>query len=124
MKIFLKALLYMAIGFLGFTLILTLLHYFDLIGENVLNISRIVLTIIVIGIGGYIVGSNTKMKGWFEGLKLSLMLIAIFFVLTLIFRLGLSYKTLIYYAIIIITSIFGSMIGISMNEKTPKKKRQ
>jgi putative membrane protein (TIGR04086 family) len=117
MKIYLKALCYMGIGILGLTLILTILHYFNLLGDTTVNVIKLLIAIISIAVAGFIVGSSCDKKGWLEGFKLAGIIIVLFFLLTIIFHLGLSTKTIIYYLIIIASSTIGSMIGISRKEK-------
>ncbi len=117
MKKYLKALEYVAIGILGLTLLLTILHYFNLVSDGIVEVVKLVISILSITTGGFIVGRSCDKKGWLEGLKLAGIIIGITFLLTIIFRLGLDVKTLIYYAIIIGSSMIGSMIGISVKEK-------
>lgn len=117
MKLYLKALGYTAVGILGLTLIMTILHYFNLMSDKAVDVVKLLIAIVPIAVGGYIVGSASIKKGWLSGLKFAGIVIAIFFLITVIFRLGLDSKTLIYYAIIIASSTVGSMIGISNSEK-------
>jgi putative membrane protein (TIGR04086 family) len=118
MKIYLKALEYVSIGILGLTLLLTIMHYFNLLGDTAVNIIKLLIAIIPIIIGGFIVGKASDKKGWLEGLKLAGIIIGIFFIVTVVFRLGLNSKTVIYYLIIAASSTVGSMIGISTKEKS------
>lgn len=117
MKIYLKALGIVGIGILGLTLILTILHYFNLMGDKTADVIKLLIAIVPIAVGGYIVGQSCAKRGWFGGLKFAGIIIVIFFLVTIIFRLGLSPKTIIYYGIVIASSMIGSMIGISTNEK-------
>lgn len=118
MKNYLKVLGYVGIGILGLTLILTILSYFDLLGDTVVNIIKLLITIISVAVGGYMIGQSSIKKGWLSGLKLAGIIIVLLFLLTLIFRLGLSLRSILYYAIILASSTAGSMIGISLkNEK-------
>ena len=107
---------------IGFILVLTLLstalNYFNIIGKNTITVLKIIIPIISLFIGGYYIGKKSNKKGWLEGLKLSL----IFSVILIIFNyLGFDnsfeIKNILYYLIIIISCIFGSMIGISKNPK-------
>ena len=65
-------------------------------------------------IGGFIIGKNSKEKGWLEGIKLGFICTAI---LLLFNYLGLQQKfvitNLIYYLIINISCVLGGMIGIN-----------
>lgn len=117
MKTYLKALEYISIGILGLTLLLTILHYFNLLGDGAANGIKLFIAIIPIIVGGYIVGKSAPKKGWLEGLKLAGIIIVTFFLVTVIFRLGLGPKTIVYYLIITASSTVGSMIGISTTEK-------
>ena len=61
-------------------------------------------------------GKKSSKKGWLEGLKLSL----VFTVLLILFNiLGLrnkiELKNILYYVIIIVSCIFGGMLGINKN---------
>jgi putative membrane protein (TIGR04086 family) len=117
MKIYLRALGYTWVSMLGLTLIITLLHYFNLMGDSIVDIFKILISIISIFTGSFIVGKSSARKGWLEGLKYAGILIVIIAFLTLIFHLGFSTKTLIYYLIVIACSVIGSMVGISIKEK-------
>jgi putative membrane protein (TIGR04086 family) len=118
MKIYLKSLGYVFASAFGLTLIITLLHYFNLLSDSIVDWSKLIIAIASILVGSFILGKGSNRKGWLEGLKLALMIIVILALLTLIFRLGFSTKTFIYYLIIIATSTVGSMIGISTKEKS------
>jgi putative membrane protein (TIGR04086 family) len=117
MKIYLRALGYTWVSMLGLTLIITILHYFNLMGDKVVDISKLIISIISILVGAFIVGKSSIRKGWLEGLKYAGILIIMIAFLTLIFHLGFSTKTIIYYLIVIACSVIGSMIGISIKEK-------
>lgn len=92
--------------------ITTALYYFNIINNGTYKILKITLVLLSIFINALILGKNAQQKGYLEGLKLSL-IIPLFFVLTLITKQPLKLRLLLYYLIILITSIFGSMIGIS-----------
>lgn len=108
------ALLYIVCTILGLTFISTLLNYINLFGNTAINIIKIIIPIISMLIGGFVIGKRKGKKGWLEGLKLSLIFLVI---LTLFNYLGLhhtmSIKTVIYYLILIISTIFGSIIGVN-----------
>lgn len=118
MKIYLKALGYIFGGMLVLTLLITFLHFFNIIGIKMADISKILISIVCMIVGGYIVGKEAEKKGWLEGIKLAAVVIPILFLITLTFRLGLSYKIIIFYLILIAAAVFGSMFGISRKKKT------
>lgn len=96
------------------TFLLTILNYFDIIGKSMLSIFKILVALISLFVGGFLIGKKSKQKGWLEGLKVSL----IFIVILILFNiLGLSQKielkNILYYLILIISCMFGGMIGIN-----------
>lgn len=111
------SILYIITSILILTFITTLFSYFNIIGEKTVSIFKIIVPIISLFIGGFYIGKRSIKKGWFEGLKLGL----IFIILLIIFEflaLDISFKgrNILYYIIIIISSMFGSMIGIGMKK--------
>jgi putative membrane protein (TIGR04086 family) len=117
MKVYLKALGYTASGILGLVLILTVLHYFNLVGDKFVDISKLIISILSVIMGGYIIGRSSDKKGWLEGIKFGAILIVILTLLTLIFSIGFEMKTLVYYFILIFSATIGSMIGINIKGK-------
>lgn len=114
LKVLGKCLLYMISILLISTIIITLLNYFNVFGSNLVTIFKIIIALISIFVGGFIVGKNSKEKGWLEGLKFGFIIIAILFFINWIFlKQEWNIKNLIYYLILIVSSIFGSMIGIN-----------
>lgn len=107
-------LLYIVGIMLFLTFISTLFNYINLFNNSIMNIIKIIIPIISMLIGGFIIGKKTGKNGWLEGLKLSIIFIII---LTIFNYLGLdhkiSLKTVIYYLILIISTIFGSIIGVN-----------
>ena len=85
-------------------LLINTLYYFNIINNNLYKVLKIIPILISIFINAYILGKNTDQKGYLEGLKLSI---------TLITKQPLKLKVILYYLIIGITSILGSMIGIN-----------
>ena len=52
-----------------FTIILTILNYFDLLGVKVINILKLIIPIIATIVGAYHVGNNSDRKGYQTGIK-------------------------------------------------------
>lgn len=114
------ALLYIIGIIIGTTMIITILNYFNIITGTTLTIVKILICVVSLFTGGIVIGRKSSKKGWLEGLKLSL----IFLILLTIFNyLGLGsplkLKNLLYYLIIIVSCVFGSIIGI--NKKIDNK---
>ena len=96
------------------TFILTTLSYFNIINEIITTTTKMIITIISVLISGIILGKNSQKKGWLEGLKLGTIISIILLFLNII---GLNNKfkisNILFYGILLLTSIIGSMIGIS-----------
>lgn len=109
-----KAFLF-SLGWLLFlTFLVTFFNYFNIVNTKIVHVLCIIIPIISLFIGGMIVGKKSKKKGWLEGLKYGLL----FLVLLALFNyFGLQnhfiFKNLLYYGILLIASIFGSMFGIN-----------
>ena len=97
------------------TLVLTFFNYFDIFSKETVSVLKMSLIFITLFIGGIIIGKKSSKKGWLEGLKLGLIFCIILFIINL-FLGSFSFKTLFYFFILIVSSIFGSMIGIQKKE--------
>lgn len=110
--------LYILGTILALTFITTLLSYFNILSDKVTSIIKIIIPIISMLIGSFYIGKNSLKKGFLEGLKLG----SIFSIFLIIFNyLGLNnsfkVKHLLFYIILIISSILGSMIGINKKKQ-------
>ena len=118
LKNFLKSLLISIISFLVLTLFVTIFNYFNLLSINGMNISKIIIPIISMLIGSFYLGTTVKNKGWLEGIKFSVLIILLLIIINLlILKNGFEIKNLIYYIIILVSSMVGSMIGINRVEE-------
>lgn len=109
-----KPFIYIISSILILTALTTVLNYFNIFNEVALNISKIITIIVSLIIGGFLIGKKSQNKGWLSGLKLGI----VFIVFILIFNfLALNYAfklhDLIYFFIILVSTILGSMIGIN-----------
>lgn len=107
-----KGLLTTITVFIILSLILTLLNYFNLLNHTVLTICKMIIPLLSIGIGGFISGKKMVKNGWISGLINGLIITLFIFILSLIIK-DFEFKNLIFFIIIIITSTFGSMLGIN-----------
>ena len=107
------------IGFiLILTFITTLLSYFNILSDKVTSIVKIIIPIISMFTGGFYIGKRSSKKGFLEGLKLG----SIFSIILIIFNYlavnnSFKFKYLLFYIILIISSILGSMIGINRKKQ-------
>lgn len=117
-KIYLKSLFISFLVILVSTLVMTILSYFNILPTKSLSFIKIITLIISLLIGGYFVGHNCKSKGWLEGIKYSLVFIIIILLINLlILKNNFEIKNIIYYIIMIISSMIGSMYGITRKGK-------
>ncbi len=100
--------------------ILTVLNYFDLVTGNIFTILKLLIPFLSLLIAGILLGRKSKSKGWLEGLKLSLGFIVLFTLIQLFFLEDpFRLTNVLYDAILMMITIFGSMLGINM--KTNQK---
>ena len=119
LKILGKSLLYMTSILFISTLIITLLNYFNIFGSKIVTVFKIIIVLISMFVGGFIMGKNSNKKGWLEGLKLGLIILVILILVNFILKQSFDIRNLIYYLILIASTVFGSMIGI--NKKIEEK---
>lgn len=101
------------------TFIVTLLNYIGLFGLSMVNIFSYITPFLSLFIGSFILGKKSNNKGWLEGLKFGLIMNIIFLLFNyLAFESGFSLSNIILYIIVLIASILGSMIGISLKKES------
>lgn len=111
---YLKSLLAILIPFLVCTLLLTLFSYFNILSNTIVNYVKMIIPILSLIIGGIYIGRRSKEKGWFEGIKIGLIFLVLLFIFSyLAFGEGMHLKTWIYYIVLLISAMLGSMIGIN-----------
>ena len=114
LKILRKCFIYMVSILLISTFVITILNYFNIFNGKVVTFFKIIIALISMFVGGFIMGKNSKQKGWLEGLKLGLIiLLTLVLINYLILRQSFQVRNLIYYLILLSSVIFGSMIGIN-----------
>ena len=108
------SLLYIICFLLGLTFIGTLFNYIGLFNNTVIKIVKVIIPIISLFIGGFVIGKRIGRKGWLEGLKLSLIFLIILTLFNYLgLKSGLSLKVGIYYIILIVATILGSILGVN-----------
>ena len=90
--------------------LITVFYYFNLINEKTFEILKLIVLLLSIFINSLILGKNTKRKSYLEGIIYGVILITILLILTTILS-KIQIKLLLFYPLILITSILGSMIG-------------
>ena len=99
-----------------FTFIVTILSYFNIMNDSITTVFKMIIPIISVLSSGIVMGLNSSKKGWLEGLKLGFLICILLFLFSLL-GLNNTFKIsqLLFYGILIFTSIVGSMIDISRN---------
>ena len=113
MKYLFKTLGYYAIFLILITFICSLLN---LIGVNstITNLLLFIFNILAFFILGFKNGQKVNNKGYIAGLKMSFLFIIILIIINLFTARKLfSLVTIIYYLILILAGVFGSMLGIN-----------
>ncbi len=116
MNTFFKYIKALIIFFCSIILVPLILSIFNLIKLRTNKILIIILGSILMFIIGFLTGKKSLKKGYLNGLFISIICIFILVLISIICRYKLNINSLIYYVILTISTILGSMIGI--NKKT------
>ena len=114
---YLKRLGWMVLSIIISLVLIVTLYYFNIISSNIFHILEYSILIINIFISAFILGKCTQKKGYIEGIKYSIVIVFVFCILSLIMGENFNIKMFLYYLIFIITSVLGSMIGISKTKE-------
>ena len=110
-KILNSLLTFFIIIFVG-TIVITILNYFNILSNSIISIIKLILPILGIFFSSYRLGKTSEKKGYLEGLKFGGIVILIFSLLVILLD-KFELKSLIYYLILILTSIMSSTVGIN-----------
>ena len=112
LKKILNCLMWFFIWLLVGTLVLTLINYFDILGNNVVSIMKFIIPLLIMFANSYRLGNMSDKLGYLEGLKFGGIVIFIFVIMVIILD-KFSLRSILYYGILLLTSVMGSMIGIN-----------
>ena len=111
---YLKSFAYILVSIVLLSILIGTLSYFNIIGNGAIKIFELIAIIISMLIGGIYLGKNSNKKGFLEGIKIGLAMIVILFIFGyLAFSKGISISSLIFYAIVLVSSVLGSIFGIN-----------
>jgi len=104
--------------FLGILLllaaILAIFNSFNILYSKGTDIFILIGMILLLFIIGFEFGKKAQKKGYLEGLKIGGCLIFLLLVINLLFyQTGFSLERILYYAVLILSSTLGSMLGIN-----------
>lgn len=113
-KNYLVAIGYFLLVVAVFAIILTIFNYYDIVTSKLFKIIKVLIPSLALFIGGYKVGNSANKKGYIEGIKLSLIIIVILFMFSYLgFNVTFNVSLILYYIILIISSMLGAMVGIN-----------
>jgi len=99
------------------SLLLSILGYFNLLGNKGCHIFSIIFLLILNTILGILCGKQAETKGYLEGLKMgALIILMLLFINVIFFGSAFTIGRIIYYLLLLLVCTIGSMIGI--NKKT------
>lgn len=100
-----------------YLIIVTLLAYFNLLSYKTVSILSFIFMIILFMYSGFRIGKVSEKRGYLSGLVIGLINILLILLLALILRSFPGLKSLIYFAILLLSSTLGGMFGINKKRK-------
>ena len=97
--------------FIIFNLIMSFIYLFFNIPYSIISVMLLVFYLLCFGILGYMIAKNSNKKGIVIGIITGLITMLILFSLSILFKNSISIKVILYYIIIILTIIFGSILA-------------
>ncbi len=116
MKSIIKSLSITFVLIIIMSLFLHLLTNFNLINNYIYRILLVIIISIIIFINSLLLGKKEKEKAYITGLKYGGITIAFMFLISVLLFRNISSYMIIYYFIILLVSITGSVIGINMKK--------
>lgn len=111
MNYIIKYLKTLAIPFISIIIMAIFLSISNLIGFSTNKIVILIIMGIVMFISGIVLSRDFTKKKYIHGLIFGIVSSILFLILCLIFHKELSFNTLIYYLVIIVSSMLGSMFS-------------
>ena len=103
---------YFLILFFSLAFVYTVINYFGLFSSSFNSYVKFLISIISVLVSSFILGKRSIRNGYVEGIKLGLLVILFFLIVTLFFS-SFNVKTVFYYIILILFSCLGGMFGIN-----------
>jgi putative membrane protein (TIGR04086 family) len=114
-KVLGKLLIYLLVGIF----VITVLNYVNIINTTVFSYSKFIFALIIFFVGGLQIGKKSENNGWLQGIKFGIFLSIILWIFNYLgYDNSMNIKLGIYMLILIVTTMLGSMIGISNKKET------
>ncbi len=114
MKKYLISYAYLLCTIIILTLLLSIINYFIKVPSNII---KIIIPIVSMLYSSIILGKNSTKKAYIEGIKFSIIYIIFIFLFSILIKNKIQINIILYYLILILTSMFGSVIGINLKKK-------
>ena len=108
----LNCLIWFFIWLLVGTLVLTLVNYFNILSNKVVSVIRFIVPMLSMFVSSYKLGKMSDKKGYLEGLKFGGIVVLVFIGLVIVLD-EFSLRSILYYGILLLIAVMGSMFGIS-----------
>ena len=119
LKMILKNIGYTLLSIIIVIFILNIFYYFNLLSDKIMNLFMIITSLLCFFISGRLFTKKDKSKKIISGLKIGIIYDILFLIITLIFlRNTFSPFNIIYYLLILLSTIFGSITNNKENYKT------
>ncbi|MBE6140285.1 MAG: TIGR04086 family membrane protein [Firmicutes bacterium] len=117
MKIFIKQLGFYLLFLIFLTFICSLLNLIGL-HSSITNLILFIFNVAMFFIYGFKSGLKAKEKGYIAGLKIGFIMLIVLFIINIVLSQKIfNISLFIYYLILLLTSIFGGMLGISKKKE-------
>ena len=118
LKVYLKDLLYVFLTIIVGIFIFTIFNYFNIFSDKITNILKMILIVGVFIFSGYYLSKRSKERGFLEGLKIGSIISILFLLISWLgINSSFNWKNLIYYLILIISSMTGGVIAKQGKQK-------
>lgn len=98
--------------FIGLSVIVTVFNYFNVINGVFLKIVFLFIPLFSVFVGSFKLGKVSKSKGFIEGIKYGVIWSLLFVLIGLCMK-SLGITSVVYFVILILVSVFGSILGIN-----------
>lgn len=108
---------YAFVSILLLVLMVTVFNYFNLMSSNIAMIIKFIIPVGSLFVTALLLGKKAKKRGILEGLKFGGIFIFVILILNnLILMNSFEVKILLYYVILLVSAMLGSMIGINLKK--------
>ena len=112
-----KSLLLTLISIIFLSFLLNIVYNFNIINNNIYNIMKMTIVLIVLFINAFLLGKKSIKHGIIEGLKLGALFLIMMLILKITLNSPIDIRTFIYSIIILLTTSIGAILGINKKSK-------